>query len=505
MWGYLVKFVTSMARSKQIPQQQPKIGQILALSRYSNTSVMPNAAKYDEKLPIIPFFKEDGNDFMGTLTEMYNRSAMHKSCIRIKHVIACGDGVIINRKDGQPYVKNQRLEDFLAEVNEYGQSVDEVISRQLFDQILTQMHTARLTADAMLLEKQEQTDPDEYIVDKTTLSVTHEDISTARLGKPVDKKLKDVYLSYCWRDELKKYDAKKLGEFAEMIPLFTGEELKDSIIFSTAYETGRYYYAVPDYFTLEFKRWADISYAIPTYNHSRIENQFRPSGMVTFIGNPPEGKTPNDFADDVQDRFTGESNNSRLIVNLVQQAEQAPKVEIFDDAPEGIFNDLSRLSTESVLRGHQMHPAILMATAGSLGQDKELKTIFDLFYKNTIEGYQKAVLRTWDKILDYAGFGEYTLDIANNNPISLLGNIDLSNILSVNEIRTELGYPELADEQSDTKTLAELIGVGGLQALTAIVSDPNLNREAKAGLLSVAFNLTADQINAILPVQTTTI
>jgi hypothetical protein len=146
-----------------------------------------------------------------------------------------------------------------------------------------------------------------------------------------------------------------------------------------------------------------------------------------------------------------------------------------------------------------------MATAGSLGQDKELKTIFDLFYKNTIEGYQKAVLKTWDKILDYAGFGEYTLDIANNNPISLLGNIDLSQILSVNEIRTELGYAELADEQSDTKTLAELIGVGGLQALTAIVSDPNLSRETKAGLLTVAFNLTADQINAILPLEPTTI
>jgi hypothetical protein len=487
-----------MARNRTNPApQKPNIGNILALSRYNNTTVLPNAAKFDDKLPIIPFFKEDGNNFIGTITEMYNRSAMHKACILIKHVLACGDGIIINRKDGQPYTGNAELEAFLDEVNDYGETANDVITKQLFDEILTQMHSLKITLEVI-------GEGEEALLNKENISITHNDISTFRLGKPIDKKLIECYLSYCWATDLVKYDTKKMNEVAEKLPLFIGQDVAESVIFSTAYETGRYYYSIPDYFTLEFKRWADISYAIPTYNHSRIENQFRPSGMITFVGRPPEGMEPADFAEEVQRRFTGEGNNSSILINMVEQKEQAPSVEIFNDAPEGIFESLSTLATESVLRGHRMHPSILMATAGSLGQANELKTIFDLFYKNVIEGYQKRVLKSWDKILDYAGFGEYTLDIANNNPISLLGNIDLSNVLSVNEIRTELGYEELEDKQSE-KTLADKLGSENVRLMQGYLTDANLTTEQKRAVLKTLFSLGEIDINNILPLPNPTI
>jgi hypothetical protein len=459
---------------------------------------MPTVAAFDDKLPIVPYYKEDGNGFMTTLIQIKDRSAMHKACILIKHVIACGDGVIIKRKDGEQYVTNEALEAFLAKVNDKNESAEDVITKMLFDEIMTRMHTVAITLQTI-------GEGEEQRVIREELSVTHEDISTFRLGKPIENRLKECYLSYRWTTDLVKYDAKKLIDFAERLPLFDGEDYAKSVIYSTTYETGTYYYAIPDYFTLEFKRWADISYAIPTYNHSRIENQFRPSGMITFFGRPPEGQEPQDFAQDVQNRLTGEGNNSSILINIVEQKEQAPAVEIFDDAPEGIFESLSTLATESVLRAHRLHPSILMATAGSLGQASELKTIFELFYKNVIEGYQSSVLKTWDTILDYAGFAEYTLEIANNSPISLLNNIDLSNILSINEIREELGYAPLDTEQGQTKTLAEIIGVGGLQAMTAIVSDVELSDASKRGLLSVAFNLNAEQINSILPPLTPTV
>jgi len=70
---------------------------------------------------------------------------MHKACILIKHVLACGDGIIINRKDGQPYTGNTELEAFLDEVNDYGETATDVITKQLFDEILTQMHSLKVT------------------------------------------------------------------------------------------------------------------------------------------------------------------------------------------------------------------------------------------------------------------------------------------------------------------------------------------------------------------------
>jgi len=472
--------------------------QILALSRYNNTSVMPTVAAFDDKLPIVPYYKEDGNGFMTTLIQIKDRSAMHKACILIKHVIACGDGVIIKRKDGEPYAENKSLEAFLAKVNDKNESAQDVIQKMLFDEIMTRMHTVAITLQTIGEGEEQQ-------VIREELSVTHEDISTFRLGKPIENKLKECYLSYRWTTDLVKYEQKKLMDFAERLPLFDGQDYAKSVIYSTTYETGTYYYAIPDYFTLEFKRWADISYAIPTYNHSRIENQFRPGGSMTLIGRLPEGKDPEDYVNEVQNRFTGEGNNSSMVISIVDQKDAAPIIEIFNDAPEGIFESLSTLATESVLRAHRLHPSILMATAGSLGQASELKTIFELFYKNVIEGYQSSVLKTWDTILEYAGFGEYTLEIANNSPISLLNNIDLSNILSINEIREELGYAPLDTEQGQTKTLAEIIGVGGLTAMKDIIADVNLSDASKRGLLAVAFNLNAEQINSILPPLTPTV
>jgi hypothetical protein len=63
----------------------------------------------------------------------------------------------------------------------------------------------------------------------------------------------------------------------------------------------------------------------------------------------------------------------------------------------------------------------------------------------------------------------------------------------------------LETEQGQTKTLAEIIGVGGLQAMTAIVSDVTLSDASKRGLLAVAFNLNPEQINSILPPLTLTV
>ena len=298
--------------------------QILALSRYNNTSVMPTVAAFDDKLPIVPYYKEDGNGFMTTLIQIKDRSAMHKACILIKHVIACGDGIIIKRKDGEQYVTNEALEAFLAKVNDKNESAEDVIQKMLFDEIMTRMHTVAITLQTVGEGEEQQ-------VIREELSVTHEDISTFRLGKPIENKLKECYLSYRWTTDLVKYEQKKLMDFAERLPLFDGQDYAKSVIYSTTYETGTYYYAIPDYFTLEFKRWADISYAIPTYNHSRIENQFRPSGSMTLIGRPPEGKDADEYANEVQNRFTGEGNNSSLVVSIVDQKEAAPIIEIFNE------------------------------------------------------------------------------------------------------------------------------------------------------------------------------
>jgi hypothetical protein len=136
-----------------------------------------------------------------------------------------------------------------------------------------------------------------------------------------------------------------------------------------------------------------------------------------MYGDPPQDMTPTEYANKIQDNFTGEGNNAKLITQLVSNKESAPDYTKFSNEPDGIFMSLDTLTQQNILRAHKLHPTLLMSTAGSLGQSSEIKTLFDWFYATVIDGYQKMVLEFWDKVLEHAGFGQYRLEIANNNPI----------------------------------------------------------------------------------------
>lgn len=467
-----------MARPKAITTAKTPI-KVLAMAGYQSTSVTA-VEKFDNS-PIIPYFKGDSNKFPAKIIQMYERGSIHRAAVQLKHRLACGDGLTIARKDEEPYVKNESLETWLKNVNPE-QSAYQVMVDQLLDIVLCNAVSGQITGKGL------------------ATTVYHEDYSGIRLAAPAkDAKIDSAYISNMWDEkELAKPDTKSLTEFAEKLPLFSDSD-ETSLLIVQNYTMGRKYYPIPDYYSLSFKRWVDIEYKIPTYNDAQIDNGFMPSGVLTLYGDPPADMTPQQYAQKIQDNMTGEGNNAKLITQLVNNKESAPDYVTFSDQPDGIFMNLDTLTQQNILRAHKLHPTLLMSTAGSLGQSSEIKTLFDWFYATVIDGYQKMVLEFWDKVLERAGFGEYTLQIANNNPISMLGSIDVGKYLSVNEVRAELGYDPIEDEQAQTKTLAEVIGVGGLQALTAIISDVTLTDASKRGLLQVAFNLTPEQINAILP------
>jgi hypothetical protein len=108
------------------------------------------------------------------------------------------------------------------------------------------------------------------------------------------------------------------------------------------------------------------------------------------------------------------------------------------------------------------------------------------------------VIKFWNKVLKHAGFGEYTFTIANNNPVSMLGNLDISKFLSVNEIRNLLGYDPTENEASNNKTLYETLG-SGAQGLLTIVTSKDITVNEKRAMLEVLFNLDVEQINKLVP------
>jgi len=453
-----------------------KRNQILGYNSRSIGTTKAPVAKVDPKSPIISTV--DNNTFFEDLIQSFERSPTHRTCVKIQSRLLQGDGRLITRRDGQPYEYNPELEDWLNNVNGY-ESFEDVFAKQGLDFILTGNYALRKTKTA------------------SGVHVDHEDITTFRLAKPVAGELQECYLSNYWNTkELKQINNKTLKDYAIKIPLFEGD---DSVYFHKDYAPSHKWYGMPNYYSVAGMRWIDVEYKIPTYNLSSIDNRFMPSGLLSLFGEPPSGMTADEYLQGFLYQFTGEGNSSKLVAQILSNPEQEPKYTQINDQPDGIFTELQDLAQQNILVMHAMHPSILMAIAGKLGSTSgaEVQKQIEQYVSMVIDPYISSCMKVWNNILKEIGFGEYQLSIANNNPISLLGDIDLSTVLSVNEMREELGYSEL--KETTDKRLIEIIGVDGMERMQAIISAPitELPLPRKKAMLKVGFGLDEDQINEI--------
>lgn len=419
-----------MAKAKDRP------GQILghySLDRIGK--VPPREAKpRDMRTDWVPFFEDSGNCFLEKLVSYYERSSTHRTAVNTKLTYTVGDGFIINKKDGSAYKKNDKLEAYLEQVNADGESLYDLFGRWALDHILT---------GNFAIETAEE---------NGWLNIYHRDITEVRLGRPTKDGIKKAYLSDFW-EEIGNRNSPSNKQEVQQIPLFSFEEEQaHALLYSKEYRPDRKYYGLPDYYTLGGMKWINIEYKIPSYNLDRIDNKFMPAGLLTLIGEPPQGKSGEEYLREFLDRFTGEGNNSKLIAQLVTSEAQQPRYIEMNDEPEGIFKELQDLAVQNLLRAHRTHPALLVETSGKLSNSSEVRTLFEIYMNTVIVNYQNALLKPLNKLLEYAGFGDHTLSISNVIPVSFIGQIDVNAVIRVNEARKELGLEPLEEQGELTIT-----------------------------------------------------
>lgn len=397
--------------------------------------IPPREAKLpDVRTPWIPFFEDTGNSFINQLVAYYERSSTHRTAINTKLIYTVGDGFAINRKDGQPYQPNAELEAYLQQVNADGESLFELLERWALDYILTGNFAIETAEEG------------------NRLNLYHRDVTEVRLGKPTNGRITRAYLSDFWQElgnrasQSSKYEVKS-------IPLFSFEEQQNhALLYLRDYRPDRKYYGLPDYYTLGGMKWINMEYKIPSYNLDRIDNKFMPAGILTLIGEPPDGKSSDQYLREFLDRFTGEGNNSKLLAQLVTNDTQQPRYIALNDEPEGIFKELQELAVQNLLRAHRTHPALLVETSGKLSNSNEVRTVFEIFMNTVIVNYQNALLKPINRLLGYAGFADYELSISNVMPVSFMGNLDVNAVITINEGRKELGMDPLPNGDILIKT-----------------------------------------------------
>ena len=264
-------------------------------------------------------------------------------------------------------------------------------------------------------------------------------------------------------------------------------------------------YPIPDYYAgIEDIR---TSSELQKFDYESVLNAFLPSAILSLVGELDDvtkdanGMTEKDYFDESLEAFTGQvkdkdgvSGRMRLMVTTARTKDEAPILQTFDaKSIIDASNSKRDIVERSVCRLFGVHPVLVgYSDASVLGNQQALANASQELCNDVISD-QQLITETFEQL--YGG----NWDITSFKPIQYIPDVILGK-LSDNEQRALIGYPELPQLTTDARTLAEIIGVGGVQALTNILVDQLLTIEQKKGTLEVIFGLSPEDADKLLKV-----
>ena len=381
----------------------------------------------------VQYFKDDNNIFPNDLAKRAKRASVHNAILESKLVFTCGEGLTFERNgEAIDLDTDARLRDYVQSINNKGESLEEIYKRCAKDLITLGSYSVQVAKESGFT----------YYF--------HQDSTEVRLEKENEQNIiENAYISTDW-NSIKNNDTEGIEEDIEKIPIFVkGTTEGNTIIYRREYSPEHRYYGVPDY--VGALHWIDISYKIPTFNLTRFKNGFMPSAVVDLVGEPPEGMTPEDYIKDVViPKFTDEGNNSKILFQMVDSQENKTNVQLFDGIKDGDFTELQQLADQNIISAHRWHPSLSgIQTAGKLGTSQEIRNAFELVNNTVIRGYKNALIPTFNMMLEEAGFGDVKITVHTKPPVSYISDIDITAILTQNELRAIAGFEPLEEDEQE--------------------------------------------------------
>lgn len=413
---------------------QKKINTIKASSVKSDPISTPIVRKEKEpnqniEQKWVPFFNDSDNVYVNDLAKRARRSSTHSSIINQKITFIKGKEFTF-MVDGEPVNYNDLPDDFkewCKEVNPEGQSLYDVFCEWVQSFVITGNYYPHVKKSG----------------DYTALY--SEDATTVRKSKDT----KTAYLSNFWRDI--RLNTTPTHEYpVHEIPFYGGRVRNEYLIHGMRKYPEFNYYGLPDY--IGALDWIDIEYRMSKYNIDKFDNGFFPSVLIQMFGEVPDGMSAQTYVDKIKEKFTGESNNDKFLVELLDSPEQAASVKEFDRERDGEFLELSQLAVKSIITAHRITASLAgLETAGKLGSNQQIKDEYDKFMNSVvIPDFQEPLLNMLNKILAReTKWNNIKIGILNVAPVGNSERVDINGVITINEARKILGMVELDDERGN--------------------------------------------------------
>jgi capsid portal protein len=212
------------------------------------------------------------------------------------------------------------------------------------------------------------------------------------------------------------------------------------------------YWGIPDW--VSAKIWAELEYRIPKFNQSKFENGFTPSAIISLFGSANQEEAQQ-VVRAMKECFTGTGNNSKMFIQALRDPTYKSDVQVLNSSNEGEFLSLQNMAQTNIIAAHRWSVSLTgLRTAGSLGTNQQIRSEFDIVYNTVIRPMQRLYLTKFlNPVIQDAGkwlgfdWSNIALDIAKPMPVSFAGDIPIKDILTVDEMRAELGFQQIEQEQ----------------------------------------------------------
>lgn len=380
---------------------------------------LPNEQTSADKYKAIAYkwipFGED-NLFPQALALITRRSPVHRSIIYWKTKFGVGDKFLC---------RDAKVDSFIKNVNNKGESLRRVDRKLKFD-----YYTG---GNAYQL----------FIKYKGGFNTEHVDFTTCRVKDIANSKDKTPAI-------LIHPDWKKVStspELIEEIPLYPNFDKKGRTIYHFKdYEPQFNHYGLPCW--IAAMDVAAIGWKTNKWNISRLDNSFRPSGVLLIQGNidPEEGKK---LLDSLKEQKTGEGNTGGILTILQESgSDSSTSFTEFTTKDDGDWTRLHSQANKDLVSAHNWQKSLCNQTeAVAIGNTTLIRNEYGLALV-AIKDDQSIFLEEWVKIFKELGsMDATTLEYVNKNPAPITDLLDPKIIMLIEEQRAAFGLPEFTPEQ----------------------------------------------------------
>lgn len=266
----------------------------------------------------------------------------------------------------------------------------------------------------------------------TSFTVKILDTNKCRLMRDDKRIMVNSYWDFIKCSQTHEYLTDKYTDYYDLWD-FTGTMPNKFAFHYRRRENGYDYYGVPDYWA--GAKDAVIEYMVRVFNNSRLDNGQFTQAYITYIGQPPEGETPEVFLKKQYEKMGGAHNAGKPFTSMVNAPEAAPQINFSPNNNEGEFLALEKSAFEGIVRAHRWFPSLAgIATSGSLGSNQQIRNEYSIAINQVVPDYQNPMMRILNKLLELAEV-DAQLKVINKSPISFDDQINPELVLTVNEYR----------------------------------------------------------------------